>query len=226
MLTTLKNMTAGIRRRISIWKYRRKYTGKHLLIANGVRLYDCRFGVWNLIHEGAELIDITMGDYSYTGPRSRLTHAKIGKFCSIAPEVIIGLGKHPTRDFISTHPAFFSLNRQAGFAAFSFVSVSNYQDYETCTIGHDVWIGARAIVLDGVKIGNGAIIGAGAVVTKDVPPYAIVGGVPARILRYRFEPTEIEYLQNFKWWDKDVEWLHDNHLRFHEAHKFCMQSEA
>jgi acetyltransferase-like isoleucine patch superfamily enzyme len=222
MLTILKNMTAGLRRRIAILKYLRKYSGKHLLIANGVRLYDCRFGTRNKVYEDAELIDITLGDCSYIGPRSRLTHVTLGKFSCIAPDVIIGLGEHPSRNFVSTHPAFFSPNGQAGF---TFVNRTYFKEYETCNIGNDVWIGARAIVLDGVTIGNGAIIGAGAVVTKDVPPYAIVGGVPAKILRYRFEANEIEHLQQYRWWDKDFDWLIENHQKFDDVKNFCISSD-
>ncbi len=74
-------------------------------------------------------------------------------------------------------------------------------------IGNDVWIGANVLILDGVTIGNGAIIAAGAVVTKDVPPYAVVGGVPAKIIKYRFNKEEIDFLEQLKWWEKDEKWL-------------------
>lgn len=218
----LKEMTVGIRRRISIWKYRRKYAEKNLLVENDVKLYDCSFGNKNKIYEGANLIDVTMGDCTYVGPRSRLTHVRVGKFTCIAPDVIIGLGNHPSHSFVSSHPAFFSPNCQAGF---SFVDRAYFKEYEISTIGHDVWIGARAIVLDGVEIGNGAIVGAGAVVTKDVPPYAIVAGVPARVLRYRFEESEIEQLQQFRWWDKDFNWLIANHQKFNNVKNFFIDAD-
>ena len=220
MLMTAKNMALWIRRLISVWVCRYIYFGKYLSIGRNVRIYNCLFGTRNTIYEAAELIDVTIGDCSYVGPRSRLTHAVIGKFSCIAPEVIIGLGKHPARGFVSTHPAFFSPNRQAGF---TFVTSAHFEEYAPCSIGHDVWIGARAIVLDGVNIGNGAIVGAGAVVTKDVPPYAIVGGVPAKTLRYRFEPAEIDFLQQFKWWDRDFNWLSEHHKIFHDVKEFCEQ---
>ena len=84
---------------------------------------------------------------------------------------------------------------------------SNYDfaEYRPITIGNDVWIGARAMVMDGVEVGDGAIVAANAVVTKDVPPYAIVGGVPAKVIRYRFAPEKIEALQLLQWWSWPLE---------------------
>ena len=185
-----------------------------------VRLINCQFGHYNTIYDECDLIDVTLGDFSYIGGRSKLEKVTIGKFSCIASDVIIGLGIHPARGYVSTHPAFYSPNLQTGF---TFASKSYFQEHEHCNIGNDVWIGARAIVLDGISIGDGAIVGAGAVVTKDVPAYAIVGGIPAKILRYRFDQSDIEYLHNFKWWDRDIEWLHENYERFHDVKKFRQQ---
>ena len=84
---------------------------------------------------------------------------------------------------------------------------SYFLETEQINIGNDVWIGANAIVLDGVTIGDGAIISAGAIVNKNVPPFSIYGGVPARLIRFRFEENEIEFLKKFKWWDKDLNWI-------------------
>lgn len=132
---------------------------------------------------------------------ARISNAKIGRYCSIGFESIIGLGTHPST-YLSTHPAFYSAAKQSGI---SFVTESSYSEYQSIDIGNDVWIGARAIVLGGVSIGDGAIVAAGAVVTKDVPPYAIVGGVPARLLRYRFSEEVIEELLDWKWWNSSVD---------------------
>lgn len=129
----------------------------------------------------------------------------VGAFCSIGPGTRLGaLGAHPV-DQLSTHPVFFSTRRQSGT---TFAERDYFDEYKTTTIGNDVWIGANAIVLDGVSIGDGAIIAAGAVVTQDAPPYAILGGVPARVIRYRFTESEIALLLKLQWWS-----LPDSHLR-------------
>lgn len=204
--------------------YERKYAKKSLSIGYMARFTNCHFGNHNTLHGGAmlinvvlgnyntiyndaRLINVTLGDFSYASSNSQLANIDIGKFSSIGPEVIAGLGKHPSRNFVSTHPIFYS---PLGQLKITFVSDSFYKEFEQIKIGNDVWIGARAIILDGVTIGDGAIVAAGAVVTKDVPAYAVVGGVPSKILRYRFEPAEIEFLKKYKWWDKDIDWLRQN----------------
>ena len=178
---------------------------------------NCQFGSYNTLCSEARLINATLGDFTYVAEKSRLTNTNIGKFSCIGPEVIAGLGKHPSRDFVSTHPIFFSKLKQAQI---SFVADSYFNEFSPIKIGNDVWIGARAIIMDGITIGDGAIVAAGAVVTKDVPSYAIVGGVPAKVLRYRFDEKEIEYLMEFKWWDRDVRWLSLNVTKFHNIQEF------
>jgi len=84
------------------------------------------------------------------------------------------------------------------------------EDNCVCSIGNDVWIGNNVSIMDGVKIGDGAIVGTGAVVTKDVAAYSIVGGIPSRVLSYRFEEDEISFLLALKWWDFDETWLRQN----------------
>lgn len=139
-----------------------------------------------------------IGRYSYIAQDSKINLANIGRFCSIGFEVHIGTGKHPT-DLMSTSPVFYSTNK-----LFNGVPINNkqlYSEYETCNIGNDVWIGARVVILDGVCIGDGAIIGANSLVTKDVEPYSIVGGVPAKHIKYRFSEDKIKDLQEKKWWN-------------------------
>ncbi len=137
----------------------------------------------------------------------------IGRFCSIGNRVRIVAGTHPADTWVSTHPAFFSVKKQAGFTfteeqkftEFRYTASGNY-----VTIGNDVWIGEDVRILQGVTIGDGAIIAAGAVVTKDVEPYSVVGGVPAKKIRMRFAEDEIAFLKEFRWWDKDAEWLKEH----------------
>lgn len=139
-----------------------------------------------------------------------ITHEKttIGKFCSIADGSVIGATQHPM-SFLSTHA--FTYEKDCDKKNYGNISnQNNIRDIShltpPCEIGHDVWIGSNAFIKAGVKIGIGAVVGANAMVTKDVPPYAIVGGVPAKIIRYRFNPEIIERLLQSKWWDlpKDI----------------------
>lgn len=150
----------------------------------------------------------TVGAYTYIAPGTDITHARIGKFCSIAADASIGLALHPL-NFMSTSPVFFSPRNATGH---SWVKGENefFEEFKETVIGNDVWIGARAMILGGVHVGDGAVIAAGAVVTKDVPPYAIVGGVPAKIIKYRFNDDVIRRLLELKWWDKSPEELKSN----------------
>jgi len=189
------------------WKYRHK----NLSIGYLANFSNTSFGVFNKIYDDAILTNCVLGDFSFVGQKTRISNAYIGNFCSIASEVLIGLGKHPSKDFVSTHPIFYSPLAQAQL---TFSKKSYFRESIPVKIGHDVWIGARALVLDGITIGNGVIVAAGAVVTKDVPSYAIVAGVPAKVIRYRFNPHQILLLEKLKWWNKNIEWLRKNHKKF------------
>lgn len=153
--------------------------------------------------EGEVSMNGSIGAYSYARPGSNLGGVQsIGRYCSIATGVAIGGGEHPT-DWLSTHPF------QYGQAVItrrwskkpSHVYPKSPRIPPHVVIGHDVWIGTNAIIARGVTIGNGAVVGAGAVVTKDVPAYAVVVGVPAKVIRYRFEPGIIARMQKVRWWN-------------------------
>ncbi|PSM50623.1 acetyltransferase [Chroococcidiopsis sp. CCALA 051] len=174
------------------------------------------------IYKRVRISNSQIGSFTYICQNTVIDRASIGKFCSIASDCKIGLGSHPTRSFVSTHPIFFSTRKQAGL---TFSDKDYFKECDLITIGNDVWIGTNTIILDGVSIGDGAIIAAGAVVTKDVAAYAIYGGVPAKLIRYRFEKEVVDFLLKFKWWLKDEEWLKQNFKDFHDISKFQQAHE-
>lgn len=158
-----------------------------------------------------------VGANTYVASNSRIMNCEIGSYCSIGPDVLSGLGIHPSMRFVSTHPAFYSPNNKSPV---SHVDEQRFIEFKRITIGNDVWIGARVTIIDGIKIGDGAIVACGAVVTQDVEPYSIVGGVPAKEIRKRFTEDEIEFLQKNRWWEKDIEWINANTHLFNDIKNF------
>jgi chloramphenicol O-acetyltransferase type B len=158
------------------------------------------------VNRFAKLYNSNIDAYSYVGSNTELICAEIGKFSSIAHRCSIGLARH-TINHISTSPIFTSIKNGTGY---SWSDVDTSDGIEKVIIGNDVWIGIEVIIMGGVKIGNGVIIGAGSIVTKDVPDYAITAGVPARIISYRFEKDFIDKLLEIKWWDLPEEVLKAN----------------
>ncbi len=150
---------------------------------------------------------LTVGEFTYGIRRDSFPfyhpadRVEIGRFCSIADDVRFIFGEHRT-DAVSTFP----------FEAVCFGGLphADARSKGPITVGHDVWIGAQATILSGVTIGHGAIIAAGAVVTRNVAPYAVVGGVPARLIRTRFKTDEIDALLALHWWDWPLEKIREN----------------
>ena len=169
----------------------------------------------NYVGKGTFLQHCDIGFMSYFGDYCEFVNSSIGKYCSIAPGCKVIAGDHPTSEYVSTHPAFYSKNRTAGRC---YVSTNKFDEFKFADkkksmfvlIGNDVWMASDVMVLAGVSIGDGAIIAAGSLVTHDIPPYAIVGGIPAKVIRYRFSDEDIEWLLNFKWWDKEQKWVEEN----------------
>jgi acetyltransferase-like isoleucine patch superfamily enzyme len=160
--------------------------------------------------------DSSIGAYSYVSRNSWISSTRIGKFCSIGPNFHCGWGVHPV-DGVSTSPMFYSTAEQNGF---TLCSRNKVEERKPIDIGNDVFIGMNVTMLDGVKVGDGAVIGAGTVVSKDVPPYAVVVGNPMRILRYRFSEEIIDQLLEIAWWDWRVEKLHMIEENFFDIDSF------
>ncbi len=179
----------------------------------------------NLINSNSAIKNSKLGFATYISGDCNLHNIRIGRFCSIGQRVCNVFSLHPSQKWVSTHPAFFSINKQAGF---TFVQNKKFDEQKfiderrkfTNIVGNDVWIGNDVSLMPGVKIGDGAIIGAGAIITKSVEPYAIIGGVPAKLIRYRFEKNDIEFLLKFRWWEKDYKWLRKNAEYFRNISSF------
>lgn len=153
--------------------------------------------------------EAALGHASYSN--SDLARVRCGNYCSIGEDVVFAPSSHPLNR-LTTHPeTYLDITWPHEHAAIRRAPYANV--WGSVDIGHDVWIGSRAVIMGGVTIGTGAVIAANAVVTKDVPPYAIVGGVPAKVIKYRFEEATRERLLASEWWrydlrtwDEDVNW--------------------
>ena len=177
---------------------------------------DVNIGEHTQVYVPYFLRGVNLGSYSYIAKNSNITNCSIGKFCSIGPNFCCGLGIHPING-ISTAPMFYSMAQQNGM---TLCSKAKVDEFEHTIIGNDVFIGANVIVLDGVRIGNGAVIGAGAVVVNDIPDYAVAVGVPARVVKYRFDKYTISRLQNLEWWNWSLDDLKKVELNFWNVSDF------
>ncbi|WP_432422783.1 CatB-related O-acetyltransferase [Terrimonas ginsenosidimutans] len=200
-----------------------KHKGKNIRFLKNVRIdAKCVFEAWVSIGESNKLSNCQIGTGSYTGRNVEFGSVKVGRFCSIGSFVRNTGGRHPLSRFVSTHPAFFSTGKAAGF---TFGREQKFEEFRYATppfwveIGNDVWVGDNVTILDGIKIGDGAVIGANALVTKDIEPYSINVGIPAKKIASRFNQSEIDFLLDVKWWNRDFEWIRDNFNMFDDIEK-------
>lgn len=151
------------------------------------------FQEYSNVVKNVQVANSSIGKRTSVGRYTKIRDAEIGNYCSISWDTTIGAVAHPF-DRISSHA--FTYREQFGIVDKD-TAITQKRTY----IGNDVWIGCNCVIISGVSIGNGAIIGAGAVVTSDVPPYAVVGGVPARVIKYRFNTETIKRIEKLQWWN-------------------------
>ena len=190
-----------------------KTTGYSLVRSEKINV---EFGKHTKVIAPSFLHNVQLGDYSYIAKNPSVSNCVIGKFCSIGPNFCCGMGLHPTNG-ISTSPMFYSTAKQNGM---TFCHENKIEETKQSTIGNDVFVGANVTLLDGVKIGDGAVIGAGAVVVDDIPPYAVAVGVPAKVVKYRFDEPTIKALLEKRWWDTSEEELQNVERNFWDVESF------
>ncbi|WP_420548145.1 chloramphenicol acetyltransferase [Curvivirga sp.] len=183
---------------------------------------DSQIGKWTEIGPRSKIIESSIGDYSYAIHECDLIYSNVGKFVNIAAHVRLNPGQHPM-DRASMHH--FQYRSSAYNLGDDDMSFFDWRREKTVTVGHDAWIGHGAIIQGGVTIGIGSVIGSGSIVTKDVSPYTIVAGVPAKLIRPRFDKDIQDALLRIRWWD----WDHQDYLERMEdfrklsASEFCLK---
>jgi phosphonate metabolism protein (transferase hexapeptide repeat family) len=163
-------------------------------------------GKYTEVGAGCHVSNSTLGDYSYCVENTQIAYARIGKFANIAAHVRIYASRHPTELASLHHFTYRSswyFDGEADNQAFF-----EWRAEHEISIGHDTWIGHGAVIMPGINIGNGAIIGSNAVVTRDVPAYSIAVGVPAKVIKQRFDDKTIERMEKLTWWNWPHEKLH------------------
>ena len=193
--------------------------GKEPIIDNHVTLEKTILGAYTHIYSHSVFHDVTVGDYSYFAGYNQVYYANIGKFSSVASFVRINATNHPSYDRIVQHH-FTYRSKKYGLGDDDAAFFARRKE-SSVTVGNDVWIGHNAIILPGVTIGNGAVVGAGSVVTKDVEPYSVVVGVPAQKIKMRFSEDLIERIELSKWWDWSHQTLRERLSDFRDKDEFA-----
>lgn len=188
----------GLLRMLSSIFSSKKITHKHISL---LALWDNKtiFTPYTHILRGARLNNVQVGKYSRVGVNCKLTNVKMGNYSVIAANSVLGVGQHPT-NYLSYHSIFYKKGNW-GWHDDWIKYPEGFQEQAQIIIGNNVWIGQRVIIMDGVKIGDNSIVATGAIVTKDVPPFSIVGGVPAKVIKTMFDEEMRKRLMEIQWWN-------------------------
>jgi phosphonate metabolism protein (transferase hexapeptide repeat family) len=182
------------------------------------RISKSDLGPWTAIGPNCSISESTVGAYSYCAGDVAIIYSEVGKFCSIASHVRLNPGNHPMQRVTQHHMTYRRV--QYGFGDTDDEAFFDWRRADKVTVGHDVWLGHGVLVMPGVSIGTGAVVGAGAVVTKDIPPYTVAVGVPAKPLRLRFSEDAIEKLLQIAWWNWNRELLEERFEELNDLETF------
>lgn len=221
-LWTLRKAIGAYRRYAALQELRADHPSCTLLSQD---IHDVHLGEYVAILEHAILRRVRMGNCSYVSYNSSLCHVDVGKFCSIGPYVQIGLARHPSRTFVSTYPAFYSNDNDGCPLKFQEKKTFDDSVLKTC-IGNDVWIGSHVTIPGGIQIGTGVIVAAGSVVVRDIPPYRVVGGNPATVIRPRFSEEQIKILLASEWWNWPIDTIRLHVDAFSDIERFKEIAES
>lgn len=202
-------------RHLILYIYHKRKNGKRVQFPYSASMsHRCEFEGMNAIGANSAFYG-KMGLGSYISTSCHIS-ADIGRFSSLGNRISQIVETHPVKEpFVTTSPMFFSTRRQNGHTFANKQIAEEYRFYDrereiAFRVGNDCWIGNDVCFIGGVNVGDGAVVLARAIVTKDVPPYAIVGGIPAKVIGYRYDEETISLLQRVQWWNKDVEWLREH----------------
>lgn len=209
----MRSVIDAVERAITLVKFRDSDIPRDAEVNVKAQVVRSQFEGANTVGSRSRVLYSSLGYGSYVANDSELLTTKVGRFCSIGPNVKMPTGIHPVSEFATTSPMFYS---KAGVNRISFVDEDLFAERKYAkkpfsrVIGSDVWIGGGCTVLEGVTIGDGAVIGAGALVTKSLPPYSVCLGIPAKVVRLRYDEETVSRLLAARWWEKDVVWLREH----------------
>lgn len=189
----------------------RSVLGHNTTIGESAVITNCITEGFNSLNRRNFLLRSKIGRFTYTGINTLIRQSSVGRFCSLSWNVSVGGGNHPMANVTTyTKERFLTLAGEGGSDRGLSATRERLDALKGCWLGNDVWIGMNVNIVDGVTIGNGSVIGAGAVVTKDVEPYSIVAGVPAKVIRKRFDDDTLEKLQEIQWWNWPVDIIREH----------------